>query len=150
MSNTLAMAEVKAFQNSLVDGNNPSTVGAAPPANPAALAALGGTFNISGHTEWVEGETHETGFTTTFNPNTRIPYSGPSGTVDIDLTTMREGEGASSTAIIYAAITARSYHTGIVHVSLMDGSVRAISDNISTLIWRGLGTRAGGEVPGEY
>ena len=51
------------------------------------------------------------------------------------------------TKATYAAITARSYHTGgLVSVSFMDGSTRGISENISLDVWRALGTIAGGEV----
>ena len=43
-----------------------------------------------------------------------------------------------------------SQHTGGVHVLLCDGSVRFISENIDRPIWRALGSRAGGEVIGEF
>ncbi len=46
-----------------------------------------------------------------------------------------------------AKITAaRSYHTGMVNVALVDGSVRGVSDGISKEIWRASWTRSGGEV----
>jgi hypothetical protein len=32
----------------------------------------------------------------------------------------------------------------------MDGSVRAVTDNISLPIWRAIGTRAGGETTGDF
>lgn len=150
MSNTLGFAEIKAFQPSLVDSNNPNTLGIAPPTSPAAVAGYGGTFDLTGHTEWVEGETHETGFTTTFTPNTVVPYSNSGTSYDIDFTSMREGEGSSPTGLTYAAVTSRSYHTGLVHVLLMDGSGRPISSNIDRTVWRSLGTRAGGEVVGDF
>ncbi|MEZ6054910.1 MAG: hypothetical protein R3C02_26655 [Planctomycetaceae bacterium] len=47
-------------------------------------------------------------------------------------------------------MTARSYHVGIVQCLLMDGSARAVSENIDLSVWQSLGTRAGGEVVGEY
>jgi hypothetical protein len=50
----------------------------------------------------------------------------------------------------YAAVTSRSYHTSGVNSLLMDGSVRFISNSIKLETWRALGTRAGGEVVGEY
>ncbi|RLS54624.1 MAG: DUF1559 domain-containing protein [Planctomycetota bacterium] len=43
-----------------------------------------------------------------------------------------------------------SEHVGGSHVTLCDGSVRFISENIDQLIWRSIGTRAGGEVVGEF
>ena len=149
-SNTLAMAEVKAFQPRLADSGNPNALGAAPPANPAAVAGLSGIFELTGHTEWVEGESSETGFTTTFTPNTVIPYANSGSNYDIDFTSMREGEGSNPTSMTYAAITSRSYHVGVVHILLVDGSVRPVSNSINLGIWRSLGTRNGGEVVSDY
>ncbi len=144
MSNTLAAAEVKAFQPNLWDTNNPGTLGVVPPNTPADLAAYyGGTFDSNGHTEWVEGDVHESGFTTTFTPNMQVPYTTGGATYSIDLSSMRDGE--SITVPTYAAVTARSYHTGMVNVLMLDGSVRSVSDNIDLGVWRAVGTRAGGE-----
>lgn len=144
MSNTLAATEVKAYQPNLWDTNNPSALGVAPPATPAAVAAyFGGTFDSNGHTEWIEGDVHESGFTTTFAPNTRVPYTVAGITYDVDVTSMRDGE--STTVPTYAAITARSFHTGSVNALLMDGSVRTIGENIDLSVWRAAGTRAGSE-----
>jgi prepilin-type N-terminal cleavage/methylation domain-containing protein/prepilin-type processing-associated H-X9-DG protein len=144
LSNTLAAAEVKAYQANLWDTGNPSTLNVPPPANPAALAAyFGGTFDSNGHTEWVEGDVHESGFTTTFTPNMVVPYSNAGVTYDIDLTSLRDGE--STTLPTYAAITSRSFHTGLVNVLLFDGSVRTVGNSIDQGVWRAAGTRAGAE-----
>ena len=43
-----------------------------------------------------------------------------------------------------------SRHVGGVNVALCDGSVRFVSENVDRSIWRAVGTRAGGEVIGEY
>jgi hypothetical protein len=48
----------------------------------------------------------------------------------------------------YVSFEARSYHTQLVNVALMDGSVRPVSNAISLSTWQALGTRAGGEVLG--
>ncbi len=45
---------------------------------------------------------------------------------------------------------ARSYHSGGVNVLLGDGSVRFVNNGIGAATWRGLATRAGGEVLGDY
>jgi prepilin-type processing-associated H-X9-DG protein len=44
---------------------------------------------------------------------------------------------------------ARSRHTGGVNVTLGDGSVRFVHDSISPTTWAAVGTRTGGEVPGD-
>lgn len=150
MSTTLALAEVKAFQPNMWDSLKPSALDVAPPTVPADLSPYyGGTVDSNGHTEWVEGDVRETGVTTTFTPNTVVAYTSGGVTQDIDFTSSRDGE--SITAPTYAAITARSYHTGLVNILLMDGSVRSVSNGITLAVWRALGTRAGGEtIPGDY
>ena len=87
---------------------------------------------------------HQTGFTTTFPPNTLVPFEVAGQVVDVDFNSMREGK--SATIPTYAAVTSRSYHSGGVNVMLMDGSVRFLGNNISQATWRALGSRAGGEV----
>lgn len=44
----------------------------------------------------------------------------------------------------------RSYHTGGAHVTLADGSVRFVSNNINLATWQALGTRGSGEINGEW
>ena len=44
----------------------------------------------------------------------------------------------------------KSRHTGGVHFLLMDGRVRFVSENIDEGVRKSLGTRAGGEVTGEF
>ena len=54
---------------------------------------------------------------------------------------------------IYTALgfrAARSRHTGGVNVLLGDGSVRYVKNGVDMTIWRGLATRNGGEVLGDY
>jgi prepilin-type N-terminal cleavage/methylation domain-containing protein/prepilin-type processing-associated H-X9-DG protein len=46
--------------------------------------------------------------------------------------------------------TARSNHPGGVNVLLGDGSVRLVGNTITLDVWRALGTRAGGEVAGDF
>jgi prepilin-type N-terminal cleavage/methylation domain-containing protein len=43
-----------------------------------------------------------------------------------------------------------SYHVGGCHMGMGDGSVRFVSININNASWNALGTRAGGEVVGEF
>ena len=54
---------------------------------------------------------------------------------------------------IYTALgfrAARSRHTGGVNVLLGDGSVRYVKNAVDMTIWRGLATRNGGEVLGDF
>jgi prepilin-type N-terminal cleavage/methylation domain-containing protein len=144
LSNTLCAAEVKAFTPYF---RNAGTAGPAPPSDPGQICALGGDAKMgenlhknTGHTEWVDGRSHQTGFTATFPPNTAV-MCGP---YDVDWTNMQEGK--SATVPTYAAVTARSYHAGgIVQAALMDGSVRPVHSGISLATWRGLATRNGRE-----
>jgi prepilin-type processing-associated H-X9-DG protein len=155
LSNTLCATEVKAFTSYV---RNTASPGLAPPASPAAVTPLtaGGQLKLgpnindnTGHTEWPDGRVHHSGFTTVFTPNTAVPFSSGGNSYDIDYNSRQEG--SSATASTYAAITARSYHdAGIVNVLMMDGSVRAVGKGINLTIWRALGTRASGEVFGDF
>ena len=83
-------------------------------------------------------------------PNTVVPYTDAGVTYDIDYNSWQEGKNGSTGAASYAILVSRSWHEGVIQAALMDGSVRTVSENIDLGIWRALGTRAGGEVVGEY
>ena len=99
---------------------------------------------------WQDGQPENVAFNTVIAPN------GPSCTND--------GNGNADSA--RSILTASSYHTGGVQVVLCDGSVRFISDSIDTGnlapavttvnspspygVWGALGTKAGGEVVGDF
>ncbi|MBI3468699.1 MAG: hypothetical protein HY000_37325 [Planctomycetes bacterium] len=103
----------------------------------------------TGHTEWPDGKVHQSGFTTAFAPNSQIACMVGGRAYDVDFTNQQEGK--SLTVRTYAAVTARSYHPGIVNAVLMDGSVRAIGSTVSLPVWRALSTRASRDiVPTEY
>ena len=143
LSKTLALSEIKAFTPRVQDIAGLSDP---QPASTVATAALasGGTFGQTGHTEWVCGRTLQTGFTTTFPPNTVVSYTHSDGiTYDIDICGSREG--LTATTATYAAVTSRSHHAGVVSSALMDGSVRSVSNGIDRDLWQRLSTRAGGE-----
>ena len=57
-------------------------------------------------------------------------------------------EGTYATRVAYAALLARSNHTGIVRVLLMEGSVWSVGETVNQVVWRAVGTRAAGDVAG--
>lgn len=158
LSKTLCVAEVKAFTPYVRNTADPAGAypAGSPPADPAAMAGLAtgmsandtklgaSTQANTGHTEWPDGRVHHSGFTTTFRPNTVVPYSDGSRDYDFDYNSRQEGTHAS--AKTFAAITSRSHHDGIVNAVMMDGSVRRIADAIDGAVWRAMGTRAAGDV----
>ncbi|HEV7282821.1 MAG TPA: DUF1559 domain-containing protein [Pirellulaceae bacterium] len=145
LSNTICVAEVKAYSPYFRDGANPNSDDVAAPVNPAAVLGYGGSFKTdSGHTEWVDGRVHQTGFTACFPPNTEVLYTSGGIEYDVDFTSSREGK--STTAKTYAAVTSRSYHSGGVNVGLLDGSVRFVGETVARDVWWAYATRAGGEV----
>jgi prepilin-type N-terminal cleavage/methylation domain-containing protein/prepilin-type processing-associated H-X9-DG protein len=147
-SQTLMAADVKAFQpfrrcsTPLAQINDPATI-PPPDADPYAVApeyasaacALG-----AAHSAWVDGNTHETAVTTAWPPNKAI--LGRSGEGDLDLETKLIVQGGPT----YAAMTARSHHSGGVNTLMADGSVRFVKSTVNGLTWRALGTVQGGEV----
>jgi prepilin-type N-terminal cleavage/methylation domain-containing protein len=148
LSNTLCVAEVKAFTPYIRNTQDP---GPTPPTAPDALMGYSGEIKLgtglhqnTGHTEWCDGRVHHSGITTVYSPNTVVAYEHDGNLYDIDFNS--EKEGNSTTKATYAAITSRSYHTGTVSVGVMDGSTRSVSDSIDLGVWRTLGTIAGGEV----
>jgi prepilin-type N-terminal cleavage/methylation domain-containing protein/prepilin-type processing-associated H-X9-DG protein len=155
MSNTLAAAEAKAYTPYV--RNVSSDPGPVVPENPAFAVGLTGDGCCigpelqlnTGHTEWADGLCQQSGFTTTFGPNTRVEYQVNGVPYDIDFVSWREG--THLTRATYAALTSRSYHPGGVNALMMDGSVRFVADGINRQTWRALGTRSGREAPpGEF
>lgn len=149
LSNTIGMSEVKAFNPRFHDTTFSVTTVPTSPADVASVINTStGWSTGNGHTEWVCGRAIHCGFTTTFTPNTRVPYTTGGVTYDIDVSSHREG--SSTTNMTYGVITSRSYHKGMVNSLLMDGSVRSIGENIDLFTWRNLGQRGDSNVVGEF
>lgn len=149
-AHTLGFSEVKAYQPVYLDAGK-SAVDLANFPLDTAICSLGGTLSvIDGHSKWVDGAAHQIGFTTTFRPNQIIKCSSGGDVYDVDWTNYQEGKGTGGNPIsakpTYAAITARSHFSGAVNVSMMDGSVRAINNDIELGVWRAVSTRAGKEI----
>jgi prepilin-type N-terminal cleavage/methylation domain-containing protein/prepilin-type processing-associated H-X9-DG protein len=195
-SNTLAASEVKAqlqaggnktgigYIRSLDIPNTPDPDNLTLPSSPTALltsiganpapqlstfASTGANLNSNLHLDFNNPTVTQTGFTTTFAPNTAMNISvlnqnsgtGTSvylggnqvpdvgGTYDVDYVSLPESSSLT-TGCTFAAVTSRSYHNGLVNVLLMDGSVRPVLSNITAQIWHYLGTRANQETIPDY
>lgn len=155
MSNTLLVAEVKSWQ--AYTRNVPPPTRAIPENLSDVVTAVdvgvkdriqAATRDGTGHTEWANGNSHHSGFTTTLTPNTNVAWTYDGVTYDADFASRQEE--TSSTLSSYSAITSRSYHRRLVNVLLADGVVRAVSSKIALAVWRSLGTRSGQEIFGEY
>ncbi len=150
-SNTMWAAEVHAWAAYTRNGGPPSTAVPSTVAEALAAVATGIGDRLladgtgTGHTEWANGHCHHSGFTTTLGPSTQVPYTR-GGVLYKNCDYNSQQEGNSVTRPSYAILTSRSYHSGIVNVCFLDGSVRAIGNSIELRVWRAMGTRAGGEV----
>ena len=156
LSNTLFAAEVKTHTPYLLNcsGLRYAPLGTQPMPGPnddpsaitQYVGCSGGLAELrpdSGHSEWEDGNTSQTGFTTAWPPNKVTPGRfGGNSVPDTDLIAIREENGGPT----FAAITARSYHPGGINVLLGDGSVRFVKSTVNGLTWRALGTVSGGEV----
>jgi prepilin-type N-terminal cleavage/methylation domain-containing protein len=52
--------------------------------------------------------------------------------------------------VLRANMPPSSRHVGGVNLQLCDGSVRFVSENVDRVVWRGVGTRAGGEIVSDF
>ena len=147
-SNSLLVAEVKAYTSYIRNTTDP---GPTVPNDADAFLGMAGDLKLgpdtnsnTGHTEWPDGRVHHSGVTTVFTPNTFVSYESDGQLYDIDFNSVQEGKKSDQPT--YAAVTSRSYHTGIANVGFIDGSTRSISDSIDLITWRAIGTIGGGEV----
>lgn len=145
-SNTILASEVKAWTPYLRNGGPATPVVPSTAAALIAIASAAPEFRDTGHTEWPDGRVHHTGFTSTMTPNTAVIVVRSGISHDIDYNSWSEGRNGSAGRPTFAAITARSYHSGLVNAARADGSVSTISNSIELSVWRALNTRAGGEV----
>jgi prepilin-type N-terminal cleavage/methylation domain-containing protein/prepilin-type processing-associated H-X9-DG protein len=154
LSQTIFASEVKTYQPSsncrfttLPSVRNPNSV-PSPYADPDAVApeyddgACVTENQFEFHTEWSDGSVHAAGFTMAWPPNKTILGRSMYQGFDLDLNGRNEELGGPT----FAAINSRSYHPGGVNTLLGDGSVRFVKNSIDGMIWRALGTVAGGEI----
>jgi len=127
---------------SVIDGSSNTILG--------SEVMLRGAANTGGWGEgggyWGGGEGGGFGFTTQYPPNSTVTdqvYSCKS-------TTWPNAPCQSMSTYSTQRIMARSYHTGGVHVTMADGAVRFVSNNIDMTVFQNLGSRAGSEVIGDF
>jgi len=96
--------------------------------NPTPIAAtnLGNT--------WIAGRFDDTTYNHVYPPN------------DAASDCSAEPQSGGAGAIMVAAVSARSAHSGGVNAMMLDGSVRFVKDGIAIKTWRAIATRNGGEV----
>ena len=84
-------------------------------------------------------------FSTVYPPNTSVPdvqtYQGQS---------IKQAPMTNSGGLANTFLAARSNHDGAVNAALGDGSVRTIANSVDAIVYKALGTRATGDVVGEY
>jgi len=89
------------------------------------------------------------GFTAHYTPNTSIPDAmGSWCNTDVEASALKMNMPCTSTGS--TIFSSRSQHSGGVQSLMADGAVRFVADSIDVNTWRGLSTRAGGELIGEY
>lgn len=146
LSHTLAAAEVKTYQAYIRNTNGSANL--LMPTSRLHFMAASGEFRQTGHTVWPDGRVHHSGVTAVFTPNTIVRYVHKGVEYDIDFNSQQEGK--SDTRMTCAAITSRSYHSGLVNVLLLDTSVRALASSVDIDTWRALSTRRGRELIKEF
>jgi len=149
LTQTIFMSEVKTYQPVYICDNvglslinNPNNV-PPPTANPYTVAPEyngGCRLYLLGHTEWSDGNSHATGFTTAWPPN--FVTIGAATGLDMDLNGINEEDGGPT----FAAITSRSWHPLGVQSLMGDGSVQFFATATDGNVWRSLGTCSGGEM----
>jgi prepilin-type processing-associated H-X9-DG protein len=82
-------------------------------------------------------------FSTQYPPNTSVPD-------EVDYCLPNPMCPCTQSFLDRKVLYARSYHPGGANVLMGDASVRFVSDNISTDVFRALGSRAGAEKPDEF
>lgn len=138
---------------------SPYNIPAPGPNSAAALSALIASCSTAsgkvkaggpiGHTRWTNGGVYYSGFTTAMPPNSSVKaqsratgYANAGQTVQMDWDSVDENDGGPT----YMSLSASSYHSGGVNALFADGSVRFVKNSVSPIVWRNLGTIAGGEV----
>ena len=105
------------------------------------------SFNFSSFGRWLGGSDFSNGW----------PWAAYSGSLYNHVATPNwVGQDCGNLSAIsdtpgeHAIISARSRHTGGVNVTMVDGSVRFVSDSVDRGVWRGVGSRNGSEIVTDF
>lgn len=109
----------------------------------ATAPNLNGGFNFNSAGRWLDGSDFSNGWPFGFYSSTLYNHVAPPNWRSIDCGTRSAIPDAPGE---HAIVSARSAHSGGVNVSMGDGSVRFVSNNINLATWRALGSRNGSEV----
>jgi type II secretory pathway pseudopilin PulG len=157
LSNTMAFSEVRPGLT-LIEGRICTTELLPQPVGIDAIQMLPVVKIKSqySHTQWVNGLSSQTGFSTILGPNTRVTMGPKSENVNwvnaetILVSTQPCRATGCPPNFFYpshAVIPARSEHAGLVVVGMLDGGARTVSNSIDLKIWQNLSTRDGSEIP---
>ena len=102
------------------------------PLDEGRCSTIGSPVQTSRNARWIDGWPRYSGYDHWLAPNSPVP--------DCAVVSPMRG--------LWKA--ARSRHPGGVNLLLCDGSIRFISDTIELQVWHALGSRDGGEIPGEF
>ncbi len=103
------------------------------------------------HTRWVSGRQIQSGFSTSFGPNTDIIWQDrPVNWINFEsrIIQFNPCKGEILPCVHHVdiyAIPSRSMHPNLVQIALVDGSVRSVDEQVDLSVWQALGTREGGE-----
>jgi prepilin-type N-terminal cleavage/methylation domain-containing protein/prepilin-type processing-associated H-X9-DG protein len=148
-SKTMGLAEVKTWTPYVIGGNAWITI--LPYTEEQASSMItGGQFKEHGHVEWPHGRVHQTGFTATLKPNSIVRHVVNGITYNVDFSSAEEAYGKGDDngwprqigSGTNAFVTARSHHSGLVQVAMVDGSVQSYADSVDLAVWRAAATRA--------
>ena len=103
-----------------------------PPISEANCSVIGSPASAFRGARWVDGFVLYSAYYHWQPPNSEVPDCGV------------------TKPIRALWIAARSRHPGGVNVAFSDGSVHFVSDTVDLQTWRALGSRNGGEVPGQF
>ncbi|RCS46052.1 DUF1559 domain-containing protein [Bremerella cremea] len=146
-SNTMGISEVNSFtlfsSGSRTYDNSAGIPSLSDMASVISTNVSSGSSNF-GHTQWVSGNVLQTGYTAFFTPNTIFNIDGR--LQPADFVNNPEGESDVADNPCMAAVTARSFHPGVVNVTFMDGSVTKVTETVDLYVYRAIATRFGGEV----